>query len=302
MARVFKRALPSVMGAGTVYLFRQMYDYNFLAEKMGHESFSDDVVTQPAVTADKKEWLILGRQSPGYARAGKPSKNNLLKKISMSGLVIKELGAVIDNEKHYDLFESSDFQVELFSSRKDEPQVVVKPDMMLGMGVDSIDDAALFEVGFARKQGFADWSQKSPLFHSSIALRQISKVDAEANPDAVVMTGAEIKKIIDNTNADVCESQHCDLYNSNCYSASTYMMGEMIKTIDGRKVNEQQETSDIHKVWSTLRTAAFDNLARGVSNNPVVNVQLTTSVPRVLKEHGLLQKPAEIAGIQKTKT
>ncbi|QLZ68450.1 hypothetical protein FOLKNPGA_01228 [Legionella sp. PC1000] len=274
----------ATMGAGALYLTQQTVEYQSLQQKMKKMQTVPEI-TPAIIDAQEKNWLIFGRQSPGYVRdTEKTPKGHLHDKINATSLWIKGMGTQLDNEKHYDLFERSDFKVELFSKEEGAACVRVPPEKMLSDDLSTIKDDDLFEVGFARKQGFADITQKSPFYHSSIGLRKISEKDL---PDSkfVVLTGQEIKEVIERTNKTICDPQHCDLYSSNCYSASTYATAEIIKILHERGGAVDKE--DLQAVAEVLAKRALDNFGRGVSNNSVVSVQLTSSIPQILQEHGL---------------
>ena len=277
-----KRFTKAASRSGAIYLATEVADYLDLQKKVGRFNASGSTNNRPTITAENKEWLIFGRQSPVYARdSEKASKTEELNAISASPLVLKVLGTRMDNEKHYDLFEGSDFLIEPMTANNVSPQVLVKPEQMVGTDLKDITDSDTFEVGFARKQGFADRSQKSPFYHSSIALRMVSK-ERPASPDSVVLSGAEIKQVIQNTNKEICEAQHCNLVASNCYSASTFAMGEMVRVIDARTGNDEKNTNDIKKICSVLASAVGDNFGRGVSNNPIVKKHLTLDISLIL--------------------
>ncbi|WP_454784596.1 hypothetical protein [Legionella sp. WA2024007413] len=284
--------LIGTSGAGTLYLAYDTYKYKQLQEKMTELQMSSPE-DQTIIDADQKNWLLLGRQSPGYVRdTDKTPKQHLHHKINSSTLWFKTLGTQLDNEKHFDLFVGSDFVVEMFAKKGKTPKVRVQPEKMLSDDLDTIKDDDLFEVGFARKQGFADITQKSPFFHSSIALRRISKDDV-ANSEFVVVRGSEIKEVINRTNKAICDEQSCNLFSSNCYSASTYASAELIKVIDERVIKAEDKKEDLKAISDVLSRRALDNFARGVSNNSVVSDQLITQIPKVLQKYGLVntEKP-----------
>ncbi|PWY55458.1 hypothetical protein DGG96_11810 [Legionella qingyii] len=273
-------------GAGTLFLAYDAYKYKQLQEDMtALQTMIND--TSDIVDADQKNWLILGRQSPGYVRdTEKTPKEHLQHKIHSSSIWFKSLGTQLDNEKHFDLFAGSDFVVEMFAKKGQTPKVRVQPEKMLSDDLDTINDDELFEVGFARKQGFADITQKSPFFHSSIALRKINKEDV-AHSEFVVIRGQEIKEVIARTNKAICDEQSCNLFRSNCYSASIYAGGELIKVIAERGSKTEDTKESMQAIIGLISVRAFDNFARGVSNNSVVLEQLTTAVPQVLEQYGL---------------
>lgn len=277
-----KKVALSAGRSGAIYLANELDDYMDLQKQVS--VFNQDGIpnSRSTIIADKKDWLIFGRQSPGYVRnSEKTPKKEIVEAISSSPLVLKGLGTRMDNEKHYDLFEGSDFLIEPITGNSAASKILVKPEQMMSTNLDQINDSDTFEVGFARKQGFANISQKSPLFHSSIGLRMVSD-ESPASSDSVVLTGAEVKQIIKNTNEEICEKQHCNLITSNCYSAATFAMGEMVHVINARTGNEEKNTSDIRKISSVLATATLDNFGRGVSNNLKVKSHVTTGISEVL--------------------
>ncbi|MCW8445457.1 hypothetical protein OQJ05_15540 [Fluoribacter gormanii] len=278
--------LIGTSGAGTLLLAYDAYKYQQLQQNMtALQTKLED--TSDIVDADQKNWLILGRQSPGYVlNTEKTPKEDLHKKIDSSSVWFKALGTQLDNEKHFRLFAGSDFVVEMFGKKGQTPKVRVQPEKMLSDDLDTIKDDELFEVGFARKQGFADITQKSPFFHSSIALRKINKEDV-AHSEFVVVRGQEIKEVIARTNKAICDEQSCNLFRSNCYSATIYAGGELIKVIAERDLKTEDTKESMQAIIGIISIRAFDNFARGVSNNSVVSEQLTTQVPQVLAKYGL---------------
>ncbi|KTC65044.1 Uncharacterised protein (plasmid) [Legionella adelaidensis] len=298
--RVFNRKFTSgtSVGAGGLYLSQDLTDFFSLKEEL--ESWPQSMDDQGSVIeADEKNILIFGRQSPGYVRdEQRENKAGISRSINSSPLFFKSLGTYLDNEKHYQLFDGSDFEVEFFSNAS--TKIVVKPERMLNFDLDTITDEQIFEVGFARKQGFVDLSRKSPFYHSSIALRVVGS-DHQASKDKVLMTGREIRRVITETNNKICASQHCTLYSSNCYSASIYAMGLMIKIIDERsehtfsQLPQRNDKKDsIAKIAQSLSRAALDNFGRGVSNNEVVKVLLLSDLHPILAKHQLIEEASSL--------
>jgi len=298
MWRGIKRGAQKLMGGGALYLAKEVYNYEGLRNRLDDFKISgvDQVEELPPVSAVQKEWMIVGRQSPGYVRdPEKYPKTHLMQKIEQAELFFTQLGTHMDNEKHYDLFEGSDFVVELFTDDPKTPKIMVQPDQMFSTEIDKIEDDARYEAGFARKQGFADITQKSPLYHSSLAFRVLPD-DKKPSTGTVVLTGKEIKEVIANTNATICEKQHCNLYSSNCYSASVFAMGEIVKILDARPPTNGDQTKDIAKVADVISDVALDNGARGVSNNSVVRHQITMNVGMILEKRHLIEPPTQSTG------
>lgn len=298
-ARLFKAgklAFSGSLGAGGVYLLNQLRQYKELKEQLQPIHPSIEWQNRASVTAKNKEWLIFGRQSPGYARDDTLTARKSME-LTPDSLPESLLGTILDNEKYYHLFEGSDFEVIPCTGSDKTPTVTVQPDKMLSTSLTEIEDDAQFEVGFARKRGFTEFVEKSPFFHSSIALRLITD-KKPVNPDVVVMTGAEIKQVIAETNAAVCAAQHCDLVSSNCYSASIFALGAMIRAINARNKPAKQNSEAIKKVHDVLVEAAFDNCARGVSNNDKVRTLILSDIPKILTDLGLsTPKTAPTPGI-----
>ncbi|KTC93130.1 MULTISPECIES: hypothetical protein [Legionella] len=284
----------SAIGASGYYLWDETSKYKTLKDTMKSISEPEEQAApkRSLVEANKKEWLVIGRQSPGYVRdADKNPKHNVLNKIRQSPLLVKSLGTHLDNEKHYDLLIGSDFITEPFTNDKTAPRVLIKPEKMLSMEPNEIDDDAKFEVCFARKQAFADVTQGSPFFHSSLAFRRVSE-DRPASPDAVVITGKQAKQLFEGINTTICEPQHCTLYGSNCYSASIYGVGELIKILhkDSKgSSNQDKVDKEIQAVANVLSRVVTDNYGRGVSNNSVVSDKLNIEIPQILKDRGILK-------------
>lgn len=290
--KLFTTLVTGIGGAASFYLGQQVSEHRSLQATLRSKSSWIPPDREIAV-ATSKEWYIFGRQSPQYVRdERKTPKHEEHRKIEDSSLVLKALGTVMDNEKHYKLFEG-DFEIDPITSDDKSPYIRVPPEVMLSSKIDELDDSALFEVHFARKRGFADFYEKSPFFHSSIALRGISKGE-EPNPDRVIVSGAEIKNILKTTEEKVCKTQHCDLYSSNCYTASVYALGQLITTIHKRTgVPEEKKSSDIAKVTHVLMGASLDNLARGVSNNLLIRSSIMYDIHPLLVEHSVVTPTKE---------
>ncbi|ARG97279.1 hypothetical protein [Legionella micdadei] len=290
-----KSLVTGGFGAGAGYLVQQAWEYKQFQEKMESLSSTQEPPERAIVEADQKEWLLFGRQSPGYVRDPvKNPKNHLWDQISQSSQLIKGLGTAIDNESHYELLPGSDFVTEPFTQDPKAPKVLIKPAQMIGKELREIGDDEQFEVNFARKQAFAkETGKKSPFYHSSFALRKVTE-ERPANPNAVVISGKETKKLIEEINKTICEPQHCTMYTSNCYSAAMYGTGALAKIIDQRiGGDETKKKADIQSIVEVVKKVSQDNFGRGVNNNPVVNVQLTSELPKILARHGLVHKETE---------
>lgn len=298
-----KPVLTGTIGAGAAYLTQQAVEYKEFHKKMEDFSPTQELPERPVVVADKKEWFVVGRQSPGYVRdPQKNPKHHLFDKIKQSPLLIQGLGTHMDNEKHYELLPGSDFETVPFTQDPKAPKVVIKPEQMIGKELHKIEDDEQFEVSFARKQAFAkETNKKSPFFHSSFALRKVTE-ERPASPGSVVISGLEAKKWIEDINETICKPQHCTMYTSNCYSAGIYGTGSLVQIIDARVGgDEKKKSDDIKSIADVATKVALDNFGRGVSNNPVVNVQMTSTLPKILAKHGLLQTEKEKTEEHQTK-
>lgn len=287
--------LTGTLGAGAAYLTQQVYAYKQFQEKMESLSSTPELPDRPLVEADQKEWIVFGRQSPGYVRdIERTPKHHLMDRIRQSPLLIKGLGTHVDNEKHYELLPGSDFVTEPFTRDPQAPRVLIKPEQMIGAELHAIPDEEEFEVSFARKQAFAKESKgKSPFYHSSFALRKVTE-ERPANPGAVIISGKEAKLLIDDINETICAPQHCTMYTSNCYSAAVYGTGSLARIIDERiGDDEAKKKADIQSIADVASNVARDNFGRGVSNNLVVSVQLTSELPKIMAKHGLVHTETE---------
>lgn len=240
--------------------------------------------------SEAKEWLIIGRQSPavGLVRdEEKTPKDELRSEIKeKSSLKATKLAAVMDNEKHYNLFPDSDFVLERFTGESETPLIRLKPEHMCSHNWTDIKDDALYETAFARKQGFADFTSLSPLFHSALGFREVSPTRLP-NPNSVLLTGSEIKNILRATDKNICHVEHCALYNSNCYTAAVYAIVEMMVEIDKRSGNKERNNQDILKLAHFIPKTASDNFGQGLYNNRAVRRHLSTTVPEILQRRGL---------------
>ncbi|ARG97574.1 hypothetical protein [Legionella micdadei] len=289
-ARFFTPLATAATGAGAAYLTQQLYEFKQFQEKLGLLSSSTEPPERSIVEAEQKEWLLFGRQSPGYVRdPSKNPKNHIWDQITQSSKSLRSLATHMDNESHYELLAGSDFVTEPFTQDPKAPKVLIKPEKMIGKELREIGDDEQFEVNFARKQAFAKETAKhSPFYHSSFALRKVSE-ERPASPSAVVISGKEAKELIQDINETICEPQYCTMYTSNCYSASMYGTGALAKIIDRKSdIDESKKKADIQSIADVAKKVSQDNFGRGVSNNPVVNVQLTSELPKLMEKHGLI--------------
>ena len=288
-SRLFRPVASAAMGAAGLYLAQETHKYQLLQSQMAEITSSQPAPVRKTVEAEKKEWFVIGRQSPHYVRdTEKTPKGDLLHQISQSPLRFKGLGTRLDNEKHYDLLPGSEFIAEPFTSDESAPRVLIKPTQMIGEELSQIQDSDWFEVSIARKQAFADLTQQSPFFHSSLALRRVNPESAKSSA-AVVINGREAKALIDDINETICEPQHCTLFDSNCYSATVYGTAKLIGVLDQRPhADTKKSDRDIESVAKGLALVAGNNLGRGVTNNSVVWTQLMSEVPKIMKKRDLL--------------
>jgi len=288
---LFKNIIAgSTLTAGVAYLAQETHRYHELNDTMKSIGKFTKLTPSPEIThSTSKEWLIIGRQSPGLARHDEDAPKDYAYELSSNNsLLTKMIKTHLDNEKHYNLFPKINFEVQRITSNPSIPRVLVKPEHMLSTEVSEIKDDTLYEIGFANKQAFGNITKEIPFYHSSLALRQLG-LSSPADPDAVIMTGKEIKQIIAKTNSAICDAQTFTLYTSNCYSASLYALGKAIETIDNRKENYPKNNQDIKAISDVLSRVALDNFACGVSNNSVVNNEMTHQIPTILERRGLLE-------------
>ena len=287
MMNTLKRAAALGSAGASAYIAHDALDYLNLKQTLP-ASEAPPRGNRPVVTATQKDWTLYGRQSPMFVRDSKKNpKNRILEKIKASSIYFDALGTRMDNEKHFALFEGTDFCVEPMTSDKNASQVMLPPEKMRSTDLDNLPEDALYEVGFARKQGFADLTDHSPFYHSSIALREVTP-ESPASVGALVMTGREMKMVMARTNENICEKQHCTLVESNCYTASVYAMGEMIRVISARSGNPETHAEDVQKVTDILSDAAFENFGRGVSNNTDLSRFLTDEIQPIIQAHQAL--------------
>lgn len=281
--------LKFATGFGAFSLAYQVNEQLKFQKQMTEMVPSGEANQSKPVNAEDKSWLVIGRQSPGYVRHGardKHSKDHHFESYMDSPLLLKGLGTSIDNEKHYDLFVGSDFVAQPCDGNDQATPIVIRPEQMLGLDLRSIADDQCYELHFARKQGFADITQKSPFYHSSLALRETS---SPSSKDTVVVTGREVKNVIAETNSTICHAQDCNLYQSNCYSASLFALTQMAKEVDKRP-DSTRKTQDVRSISKMIASAVQDNFSRGVANNLVVKRQLR-DLQVIQARHGLLETP-----------
>ncbi|MCE0723611.1 MULTISPECIES: hypothetical protein [Legionella] len=289
-------AKSRLMTAGAVggYLIVETYQYEQFSKEMASLSTTEASSERPLVQAEHKEYLIFGRQSPGYVRDDhKSSKNYILEQIKISSISIAKIGTHLDNESHYDLLKSSPFITEPLSHNSNDPRVIIQPEQMIDIELKEIPDEQRYEISFARKQAFATTTdERSPFYHSSFALRAVSE-HRPANSNAVVISGKEAKELISDINKTICEAQHCTMYTSNCYSASIYGLGVLATIIDQRDCDEERKKLDIQAIANVASKFSTDNFARGVSNNAVVNAQMTSVLPKIMSKYDLLERETD---------
>ncbi|MDF1645552.1 MAG: hypothetical protein P1U61_01025 [Legionellaceae bacterium] len=292
MLKTLGRAAMLGSGAAATYVGHDTIDY-FNLKRSLPTSEAPIRTDRPTITAQNKDWTLFGRQSPGFVRDPKKNPKDVIrKKIVTSPLIFDALGTRMDNEKHFALFEGTDFRVEPMTSDAHAPQVDLPPEKMKSTNLDDLPEDALYEIGFARKQGFADFTEHSPFYHSSIALREISPT-SPASEGALIMTGSEVRDVMKKTDDYICGRQHCTLVQSNCYTASVYAMGQMIETIDARSGDPSEHSADIQKVSDVMTSAAFENFGRGISNNGELSDFLTEEVTPIIKKHQALTAQIE---------
>lgn len=289
--RTLSRAANFAAGGATVYLAKQANDYIDLKQSLPR-GLTHPSVDVTRVEPEKKEWMLYGRQSPALIRE---SKKHLIPKVA-SPSVFDALQTEMTNEKNYELFGDTPFCVQRMTSDTNASQVVLSPEKMKSTALTDLDDNADYEVGFARKQGFADITEQSPFYHSSIAVKEVTE-DSPASEGALLMKGGEVKHFIQEADKDICQKQHCTLVESNCYSASVYTMGKMIETIDGREGPDIEHSQDVQKVYDVMSDAAFENFGRGITNNSKVSNFLKDDVSPIVEKHRtlLLEKDMDLA-------
>lgn len=278
------------VGSGMTYLFQQVYQYKQFEEQMNPLSDAKELLTREQVQANQKEYVVIGRQSPdvGPWDPKKYPKHHYLDAINKSPLFLKQLGTRMDNEKHYDMPVGGDFITVPLTPNPNVPQVVIKPENMISTAVEDLPDDALYEVSFARKQAFTDLSKgKSPFYHSSFAFRVVTP-ERPAHPNTVVISGKQVKEMVADINKTICEPQHCTMNSSNCYSAGLYGMKALAAVVDMSSVDETTKKTNLKSIADVTRQVARDNYGRGVTNNPVVSVALTSDMYKLLKKHELL--------------
>lgn len=102
-----------------------------------------------------------------------------------------------------------------------------------------------------------------------------------------VFSGAEIKRMVANTNNAICESQTCTVVGSNCYSASIFMLTEGIAAINERMdYPKEKADQEIISLFAILKSAALNNLSEGVANNKPV-VQAIDRTIAIMNKRGL---------------
>lgn len=130
-----------------------------------------------------------------------------------------------------------------------------------------------------------------------------TKVDNENNYDffaespfkvslsTVELTGKEIMEIIKKTNKEICK-QFLTFYNSNCNSASVYMLAEIIKLLHSNNGKKEQADIDISMLYEVLKEAATQNFALGIANNYLVRKAIE-EVHQILQARVLFETPEE---------
>lgn len=265
------RPFVTTAGTGAFFLANKLYEVVEFQKKLDGLATPEKPVAEVHET-EPEAWHIYGRQSEGLATRPKveaDAPSNPFK-------------TKIDNETDYALFEEHPFSVITKGMT-----FLVQPHHMNRAPISSLSDQTFYEFAFARKRGFADlWSQ-SPLFHSSVALR---KPNDKTAPGAILVTGEEIKTAVEKANDRICKSQTCNMYGSNCYSASTTVLVELIKEVDKRPGKKEDANATISELAKLLVIAGKDNFSQGVSNNKEVCKGIT-EVETILKKRDLQPSP-----------
>ena len=108
----------------------------------------------------------------------------------------------------------------------------------------------------------------------------------------VLLSGAEIKKVINAVNEKICSKPY-DLIHSNCYSAVLFGLTKVFEIILERGDDSQyrtQNNNDLKRIFTLISSAMQDNLKMGLgaANNSTVN-EAIKKMAQALEKRGLLK-------------
>lgn len=170
-------------------------------------------------------------------------------------------------------------------------------------GNDSIGDTIIFGEG----EGgcIYDSSLYIPLawsVSSIIATQVQNEKHYELFPDSpiratmlkgILINGRELKELKARINAEICRSQRCTMLTSNCYSAATFGLLELMRIVANRADADPATTNkQLRQLDQLFWKHANDNHGIGVFNNPVVR-EKRKDVSALLAVRGIYseQKP-----------
>ncbi|WP_131764269.1 MULTISPECIES: hypothetical protein [Legionella] len=201
--------------------------------------------------------------------------------------------------------------------------VEIPPEKMKSL--DEMQDNEHYELMFATKSGLP--IPKLPISHSAIAFKDPetetffvygrqspwdfsnwlreginfrTEMDNEgkylnknypftAHPTGALFTKEEIEEFLNKTDKLINKPQFCNMVNSNCYSASTTIMGLAVETLVKRQKFDAEEISKVLKVLE--EHPLQDHFSLGVMNNPVVQSTLKSAISSVQERVTAIKKP-----------
>jgi hypothetical protein len=107
----------------------------------------------------------------------------------------------------------------------------------------------------------------------------------ELLPSEIAMSGKEIKQVVDHSNNVICKTQSFNLAQSNCYSAATTLVANMMTKVNSRPTYPSQ-TNDLSSIYDgLLMPLVKDNFSQGVSNNFIASLSIFSAQALLRKYH-----------------
>lgn len=101
---------------------------------------------------------------------------------------------------------------------------------------------------------------------------------------SVQFSKQEIEQIISSTDENISDKELCTFFNSNCYSASIYMLMKAIEILEERSTpNPQAYSQGIYNLGSLIYEYAQDNASLGLFNNVTI-VEKLEDVQKIIQK------------------
>ncbi len=106
--------------------------------------------------------------------------------------------------------------------------------------------------------------------------------------DSIIVSGAEIKAVLNYVNSHVCSDQIGDMLHSNCYSATMILFSQLAVILARRMVRNQQEhelvVAGLRGILGIIHRFVNNHYGIGVSNNTLVltNIEQAVGIVRAV--------------------